>query len=160
VQAIGGNGQVSLSWAAPASTGGSTLRDYLVQSSTDGGSNWSTIVDGVSVNTAATVTGLTNGTSYTYRVAAKTDFATGAYSPATAAIVPLAVPGQITGLQAQKGAGMVNLNWRAPANNGGRPVSDYTIEYSVAGTATWVPWAHAASTATSATITGLAADAG
>jgi subtilisin-like proprotein convertase family protein len=160
VQAIGGNGQVALTWSAPSSNGGSTLRDYLVQSSTDGGRSWSTVADGVSTNTAATVTGLINGISYTYRVAAKTDFATGAYSPATAAIVPLAVPGQITGLQAQAGAGMVNLNWRAPASTGGRPVSDYTIEYSVAGTATWVPWAHAASTATSATITGLAADAG
>ena len=160
VQGTVGDGQVALTWTAPTSTGGSTLRDYLVQSSTDGGRSWSTVADGVSANTGATVRGLSNGTGYAFRVAALTDFATGASSPATAAIVPLAVPGQITGLQVQAGAGRVNLNWQAPANSGGRPVSDYTIEYSVAGTATWVPWAHAASTATSATITGLATNAG
>ena len=160
VQATAGNRQVSLSWSGPSSIGGSTLRDYVVQSSTDGGSNWSTIVDGVSANTGATVTGLTNGTSYTYRVAALTDFMTGAYSTASAAVMPLAAPGAVVGLRAIVGNSQVGLVWQAPANNGGQPASDYTIEYRVVGTATWVPWVHAASTATSATITGLVANVG
>jgi uncharacterized repeat protein (TIGR02543 family) len=66
--ASGGNTQATLSWTA-ASSGGSNITDYLIQYSTDN-SNWTTFADGTSTATSATVTGLTNGTLYYFRVSA------------------------------------------------------------------------------------------
>jgi len=160
VQATVADGRVVVTWNAPTSLGGSVLRDYVVQSSTNGGVSWSNVVDGVSTATTATVTGLVNGTAYVFRVAAITDHATGSFSAVTAAVVPLDAPGAITGLQVQTGTRQMVLSWRAPTNNGGRPVIDYRIEYRAGGSAAWVPYSRAASSATTATITGLAANTG
>ena len=71
-----GSGEVRLSWTAPPN-GGSILVDYVVQYSSDGGSSWSTFNDGTSTVTSATVTGLTNGTAYTFRVSAVNAAGTG-----------------------------------------------------------------------------------
>ena len=79
--ATGGNQQVALTWTAPARTGGASITDYIVQFqlSTDNGSNWTTFSDGTSTTASATVTGLTNGTSYRVRVAAVNSAGTGDY---------------------------------------------------------------------------------
>lgn len=59
---------VVLSWTA-GSNGGSNITDYLVEYSSDN-STWSTFADGTSNSTSATVTGLTNGSLYYFRVSA------------------------------------------------------------------------------------------
>ena len=66
--ATAGNTEAVLSWTA-ASNGGSAITDYLIEYSTDN-STWSTFADGTSASTSATVTGLTNGTLYYFRVSA------------------------------------------------------------------------------------------
>ena len=63
----GGSGQLSLSWTAPTTTYG-TITNYLVEYTPLGGSAV-TVLTG-STSTSYTLTGLTNGTSYTVRVAA------------------------------------------------------------------------------------------
>ena len=63
-----GDTQVTLSWSAP-SDNGSTITDYAIQYSEDN-STWSTFADGTSTSTSATVTGLTNGQQYYFKVAA------------------------------------------------------------------------------------------
>lgn len=85
--ALAGNGQASLAWVAPAD-GLSAITDYLVQYSSDGGSSWSTFSDGVATITASTVTGLTNGTGYVFRIAAVNALGTSDYSPASTTITP------------------------------------------------------------------------
>ena len=77
--ATAGNKQVVLSWTAPSSPGSSPITDYIVEYSTDN-STWTVFNDGVSTNTTATVTGLTNGTLYYFRVAAVNTVGTGKYS--------------------------------------------------------------------------------
>jgi len=66
--AIAGSNSVSLNWSA-GSNGGSAITDYIIEYSTDN-STWTTFSDGTSTSTTATVTGLTNGTLYYFRVSA------------------------------------------------------------------------------------------
>lgn len=81
-----GNEQVALTWSAP--TGGSTPTDYEVQYSSNGGSTWTTFSDGVSSATSATVTGLTNGTGYIFRVRAVNILGEGPYGSASGTVTP------------------------------------------------------------------------
>lgn len=86
---IAGNEQVSLAWTAPS--GGSTPTDYEVQYSSNGGSSWTTFSDGVSTATSATVTGLTNGTGYIFRVRAVNALGEGPYGSASGTATPTAL---------------------------------------------------------------------
>ncbi len=140
-----------LSWAAPASDGGSPLTDYIIEQSTDG-TTWATVVDGVSTTTSYLVSGLTNGTGYQFRVSAHNAVGDGpATTPVTA--TPRTVPTVPTSLTAAVapasgvGSGEVRLNWAAPVSDGGSPITDYIIEQSTDGT-TWVTVADGVSTTT------------
>jgi hypothetical protein len=84
-----GNTTASVSWTAPAANG-SAITDYLVQFSSNGGSSWTTFTDGVSTATSVTVTGLTNGTAYVFRVRAVNSVGNGSYSSASNSVTPLA----------------------------------------------------------------------
>ena len=87
-----GDGQNALAWSAPAD-GGSPITDYVIEVSTNGGASWSTLADGTSTIAAYTHAGLTNGTTYTYRVAAVNGIGTG---PASASVsgTPVAAGGR------------------------------------------------------------------
>jgi len=152
---VAGNGRVTLSWTAPASNGGAAISDYRVQYSSTNGTTWTTFADAVSATTTATVTGLTNGVSYVFRVAALNAAGAGAATAKSAAVTPRTVPGVPTGLTATAVAGKVNLAWTAPAATGGAAISDYVIQYSGTSGATWTTFADATSASTSATVTGL-----
>ena len=86
----GTDGYATVSWTAPASNGGSSITDYAVQYSSNSGSTWTTFSDGTSTSTSATVTGLTLGTEYIFRVAAINIVGTGSYSSASASFTPVA----------------------------------------------------------------------
>ena len=72
------------------------------------------------------MTGLTNGTTYYFRVTAVTRVGQG---PASAEVkaVPVTVPGAPTGLTATPDDGTVTLAWAAPASDGGSPVTGYNV---------------------------------
>ncbi|MGY1735222.1 S8 family serine peptidase [Geodermatophilus sp. SYSU D00684] len=82
VSATPGNGQASVTWAAAAS-GGSPVTGYTVRAS-PGGATVTTA--GV---TTAMVTGLTNGTAYTFTVTATNAAGTGPASAPSAAVTPV-----------------------------------------------------------------------
>jgi len=90
VTASAGNGQASVSWTAPSVLAQTPVTDYVVQYSNNSGSTWATFSDGTSTSTSATVTGLTNGTAYTFRVAAVNGIGQGAWSTASSAATPSA----------------------------------------------------------------------
>ena len=69
-----------LTWKAPLN-GGSPITDYLVQFSSNNGLTWATFKDGVKTTLGATVTGLTTGKKYVFRIAAKSAAGLGPYSP-------------------------------------------------------------------------------
>jgi len=71
--------------------GGSEITGFNIQQSTDSGATWSTVVaDTSNTDPVYTVTGLTNGTSYLFRVASVNAAGVGAYSSSSLAKVPTA----------------------------------------------------------------------
>jgi hypothetical protein len=90
-----GASSVNLSWTAPVNTGGVAINGYRVESSTSQSSGFTQVAQNVCPdnNTATTcnVTGLTNGTPYYFRVAARNPQGTGAYSSTVGPFTP-AVP--------------------------------------------------------------------
>ena len=73
VVAVRGNAQLTVTWTAPTSTGGSAITDYQVKYSSNNGvaGSWRNFIHPVSTDLWCTVTGLTNGTSYVIKVIAR-----------------------------------------------------------------------------------------
>jgi hypothetical protein len=147
---------VAVSWIAPSSNGSSPITDYVVQYSSDNGVTWTTFPHAASAATSITVTGLTNGVGYRFRVAAVNEVGQGPFSLPSAVITPNALPpGPPTGLALFRADGRVGITWVAPASIGTAPITDYFIQYSSNGGATWVTFPDGVSTATGTTVTGL-----
>jgi len=158
VVATRGNAQVSLSWTAPPSNGGNAIIQYRVRYAAEGGddySTWSASISTLSTSTSYTVTGLTNGTSYKFRVVAANAAGNGTYSSASDAVVPFTTAGAPTSIVTTAGDAQVSLSWSAPASNGGGSVTDYTVQYSSNSGSTWTTFSDSVSTSTSVTVTSL-----
>jgi hypothetical protein len=90
VTATGGNAQATVSWTAPAALSVLPITDYTVQYSSNSGSTWTTFTRAASAATSATVTGLTNGTAYVFKVSATNGVGTSSYSASSSAVTPAA----------------------------------------------------------------------
>jgi hypothetical protein len=143
-------GEVKLTWNAPAD-GGSGIYDYVIQRSTDG-TNWTTVFEPISSLTTATVTGLTQGTSYQFRIQAYNQFGSGPWTTPITAVAPTR-PAAPTGLKAAAGqSGTVKLTWdAAPA---GTLVDNYYVDYCCEA-GEWVAADDGTLTATTLTVGGL-----
>jgi len=155
ITATPGNIQASLAWTAPAVNGGAAISDYKIEFSSNAGSTWTTFTRSASTATTATVTGLVNGKSYLFRISAINSAGAGSAVATTTAITPRTVPGVVTGITATPRTAQASLTWTAPAVNGGAAISDYKIEFSSNAGSTWTTFTRSASTATTATVTGL-----
>ncbi len=151
--AVGGVTQASLAWNAPTQSGGADVTDYVVEYSSNSGSTWTVFADGVSTSTAATVTGLVNGTTYQFRVKAVSSGGTSEASSTATAIV--GVPSAPTSLSATPLGLSVRLSWTAPTQNGGSAITDYVAQFSADSGATWSTFSDSISTSTTTTVTGL-----
>jgi PKD domain/Fibronectin type III domain len=128
VHATAGDSQASLTWTAPASTGGAPIIGYSVTPFIG------LIAQGArltgSTGNSFTAIGLSNGTTYTFTVAAINAAGTGAASAPSNAVTPAAavtVPGAPSGVVATAGVGSATLTWTPPASNGGSPITKYTV---------------------------------
>jgi hypothetical protein len=129
--ATAGRGSVALSWTAPSSTGGAAITGYRVQRSTNG-TTWTTVTNSAPLSRTLTVSGLTNGTRYQFRIAANNAAGVGANS-STVSATPRTVPGAPTKVVGKPGRKSVALTWKAPASTGGAPITAYRVEYSTNG---------------------------
>jgi large repetitive protein len=130
------NAQVTISWNAssPAPT------NYTVNGAPSGTCT--------TASTSCVITGLTNGTSYTFTVTANYPGGT-TVSNASSPVIPAGPPGPPTGVSATAGNGQATASWTAPVDNGGAALTGYTATASPGG-------AHCTTSgATTCTITGL-----
>jgi hypothetical protein len=126
--ATAGTAQATVKWTAPASNGGSAITGYVVTPYV--GAAPQTPQTFVSTATTEVVTALTNGTAYTFKVAAINGVGTGGQSAASNAVTPATVPGAPTiGTATAGGIGSRNatITFVAPASNGGSPITSYTV---------------------------------
>lgn len=152
-RAIAANGLALVSWTAPADDGGLALT-YTVVSNPDGKTCTATA-------TSCVVTGLTNGTSYTFRVTAKNGVGMSQGSIPSTAVTPSAatsvaaaigtVSSAPTDVKVVAGWKRATISWSGPINNGGQQVFSYTVTASSGGQSCTTFGASAC------TITGLAA---
>lgn len=145
-----GNQSVFLNWSAPAD-GGSLLTGYTISDGTgssltasgsidasgnysgglvsDAGSTLLITSATVIANTAATITGLTNGTSYTFSIKAKN--AIGYSGTSSLTVTPAIVPGAPTNVIATVGSLIgsqsASLTWTPPLSTGGSPITSYLV---------------------------------
>ncbi len=122
-----GNGQVTVSWQAPSSDGGSPITGYTVTASPGGGS----CATGGALS--CTVSGLTNGVTYSFDVRASSSVGQGPPSRPKVAAMPRTTPGPPTGVTASAGNAAVAVSWTPPAVDGGAPITGYSVTASPGG---------------------------
>jgi hypothetical protein len=94
------------------------------------------------------MSGLMNGTSYRFTVAATNAAGTSTPSTPSNAVVPVGPPGAPTTVAAVRGNASASITWNAP-NSGGAPITGYTVTSNPGGVT-------ATSTTTNVTVGGLA----
>jgi hypothetical protein len=127
VTAVPGNAAATVSWVAP-SNGGSAILNYRIQAVRGG------VVVGTVTTTGApttwNITGLLNGSAYTFRVQAVNALGAGALS-AGVTVTPRTVPGApVIGTAVAGVAGgtiTATANWTAPTATGGSPITGYRV---------------------------------
>ena len=143
--------EVTLTWSVPASDGGSAVTGYRYRVSADGGAtwnpDWTDVADGADADsdraneTTVTVTGLVNGTPYTFEVRAVNGVGGGApagprtVTPNSATVPP--APTRPTLVSATNKT--LTIEWTHPGD-GSSPLIRSFVHYRVQGTAQWHNW--------------------
>ena len=115
------NNQIRVSFAAPLISGGSPITSYTITPNI-----------GSPVNGALSPTifsGLTNGTSYTFKIKAYNSQGAGPEASVTASPSSAAsnAPGAPTGIAANRGNTFATISFNPPASNGNAFISYYTV---------------------------------
>ncbi|GLI28618.1 fibronectin type III [Agromyces rhizosphaerae] len=133
-----GDGSATVRWQAPA-TNNSPITGYTVHWTGGGSRSFGAGAAG----TDQTIGGLSNGSSVQFWVTATNAIGTSAASPKSSAIVPYGVPTaprNVTLNASQTGNARLNMSWTAPADDGGRAVTEYRWRFtegsSASGTTT------------------------
>lgn len=121
---VAGDTTLTVSWAAPGSTGGDEITGYVARawSASAGGS----LLRSCTTNGAltCTLTSLVNGTTYFVDVVATTSLGNGPASARASGtpVGPPAAPGDVSVVSQDRA---LDVSWSAPASDGGSPVTGY-----------------------------------
>ena len=139
LSAARGDRRATLTWEA-ADANGSDITHYEYRRMREGGASWSswyTIAGGGSARSRL-MTGLTNGTGYTFQVRAENGAGEGPAASVT--VTPAGKPGAPKNLTtARPATRKVSISWEA-ADSNGSPIKRYQYRRQAAGSSTWRGW--------------------
>ena len=118
--ATNGDTQATVTFTPPVSNGGSAITGYTATSNPGNKT-------GTGAVSPIIVTGLTNGTVYTFTVVATNVYGSSLPSSASNSVTPLGVPGAPTIGTATEGNTQATVTFTAPVSNGGSPITGYTV---------------------------------
>ena len=129
-----GSNQVTVDWSAPS--GGDAPTSYILQykKTSESDSAYTTFSTPSAPTTIDTVTSLTNGISYSFRVAGVNASGTGTYSEVRDA-TPVGPPPAPTALISTPLSSSAQIAFTDPISNGGATITNY--EYSKNNGSTW-----------------------
>ncbi|MDE0471757.1 MAG: fibronectin type III domain-containing protein [Ekhidna sp.] len=151
--ATAGDEQVTLNWDDPSN---SEITSYQFQQKegSDDYEEWMVISGSDATTTTHTVSGLTNGTEYTFRIRAVAGSVVNGVESAEKAATPVAAPVKPTNFMATAGDGEVTLSWTDPSNS---DITSYQYRQK-AGTGNYGNWTTipgSGATTTTHTVSGL-----
>ncbi len=125
VTASAGNASATVTWDAPINNNGSVITGYqiipYIGTASQAPQTFNTSA------TTETLTGLANGTIYTFTVSPINSSGTGLPSYPSNAVIPSTVPSAPTNVTASPGNASATIVWNAPINNGGSTITAYMI---------------------------------
>jgi hypothetical protein len=129
-----GDSQATVDWEVPAA--GDAPTSYVVQykKSSEPDSAYITFSNPVAPITEETVTGLSNGITYSFRVAGINSYGTGSYSAVREATL-VGPPPPPTNLVATPKASAIEISFTNPISDGGSVITNY--QYSLNSGSTW-----------------------
>ncbi len=149
-----GDGSVTVTWNPPASDGGSPITGYQVRVVDAAGATSGPLRPAAADASSLVVTGLANGQSYRFDVAADNVAGTSSASGLSAAVTPRGIAGAPTAVTAVAGNASATVTWVGPASDGGSALTGYEVQVwrgtTLTTTIRGVP-----ATSTSTLVTGL-----
>ena len=131
VTATAADSGATVSFTAPSSNGGSTITSYTATATSTTDTHTISVTQSGSGD--ITVTGLTNGTAYTFTVTATNAIGTSLPSAASNSVVPATIPDAPTIGTAVAGNAQATVPFTAPSSNGDSDITSYTATSSPAG---------------------------
>jgi titin len=129
-----GDSQVVAKWNAPKAPN-NTVSEYVIEYALASGGGWTTFnYDTSTVVTTLNVTGLTNGTAYKFKLAAKNGTASSSSVEMPGSFTPAAVPSKptIDSATSYPDTSTVLIAWTAP-NNNGSAITNFTVTGTASG---------------------------
>ena len=130
---VPGNRSLTASWSA-VDGNGSAVNDYDVEYRVQGESSWTWHVHG-GTGTSATISNLTNGTTYEVKVSATNSSGNSQDSDIVTATA--GAPGRPAAPTLASTDGTLTATWTAPSTNGGSAINDYDVRYRYTVASTW-----------------------
>jgi large repetitive protein len=124
VRMLPGNGRATVRWHKPANTGGRPITQYEVIPYLDNSPLPTNVFS--STATSEVIFGLTNGKSYTFKVAAKNSVGWSRLS-ARSGFVTIGVPLAPAAPTVVSGKARATVSWRAPPSDNGSAVISYRV---------------------------------
>ena len=126
VTASTSSGSATASWDPPADSRGSAVISYTA-TAYNSSNNAVGNCNALAPTETCTVTGLSNGSAYTFKVTATNGIGTSIQSSESSPVTPSTVPNAPTSVVASVGDASASVSFTAPVNNGGSSITEYIV---------------------------------